>query len=661
MPRLAQYDVDIDAGSDASDPENAVSFSLELPNGETLKQPGQPVLRHRDVAVRDQPRLPRQGRPGDVDGDGKVEFGEGLPDADIYVAAVSEFDEQAKTLDADAQAFEPTPSDAFTAITVMTPTMSEYFEAWKNSRFIAGEDATELGFVAASRLSDIADILEGLVLTYDEIEPLIAAENPQQAEQTEQALRDLLAYVEDLRDQEADGKKFTAEEADTLGAEAQRQAEAIAGQVTQAAQQLESSCRRPRCIRRALGQVSGLRAVAAVAVGSRLPPAPARAAAAVAARPSRSAPACSRRRRRCCSTTAPSAARGVARRGRALSGTLARELRQRSPAALRALRARAGAAREAAAARRRGRRSRPRGAGRWRRSAAAPSRSRSTRRDAARSPRPRGWLLIRDFRQATRFTRPGRRRDRGARRARGGRDRRRPRPSPRSARTCSTPTRPGSSPTSTRREQADERGFDRRPRRERRARRAATGRSSPPSTRSSAGRRARAPPTATSPRSSARPPRGDARGVRRARETRSLERLDGFTAAPFTPEEQARRANQLTRFLDLVPIEYDRRHRRRRVTIPFELQEAVAFIEGAAVGVRRPGGDARRSATRRRSPTVEARARRARRLSPATPTRAARSSPLEEVEAAHDARQRRRSTRCSPRSGRSRHARPTST
>ena len=62
--------------------------------------------------------------------------------------------------------------------------------------------------------------------------------SPQQAEQTGKALKDLLAYVEDLRDQEAGGKKFTAEEADTLGAEAQRQAEAIAGQVTQAAQQL---------------------------------------------------------------------------------------------------------------------------------------------------------------------------------------------------------------------------------------------------------------------------------------------------------------------------------------------------------------------------------------------------------------------------------------
>jgi hypothetical protein len=173
-----------------------------------------------------------------VDGNGRVDFGEGLPDAAIFRAATEEFVEQAEALDRDAQEFEPTPSDAFTAITVMTPTMSEYFEAWKNSRFIAGGKATELGFVAASRLSDIADILEGLVLTYGQVEPLIASENPAQAQQTRNELEGLLSYVERLRDQEAGGKKFAAEEADTLGAEAQRQAEAIAGQVTQAAQQL---------------------------------------------------------------------------------------------------------------------------------------------------------------------------------------------------------------------------------------------------------------------------------------------------------------------------------------------------------------------------------------------------------------------------------------
>ena len=238
VPRLAQYDVDIDAGSDASDPESAVSFSLDLPNGETLKQPGNLFFVTETALYATNPDFLAKGVDQDVDGNGKEEFGEGIPDANIYVAAVREFDEQAQSLDADAQAFEPTPSDAFTALTIMTPTMSEYFETWKNTRFVAGEDASEPAFVASSRLSDIADILEGLVFTYDEIKPVVAEESAQQAEQTEKALGDLLAYVEDLRDTEASGRKYTAEEADTLGAEAQRRAEAIAGQVTQAAQRL---------------------------------------------------------------------------------------------------------------------------------------------------------------------------------------------------------------------------------------------------------------------------------------------------------------------------------------------------------------------------------------------------------------------------------------
>ncbi len=238
VPRLAQYDVDIDAGADSSDPENAVSFSLELPNGKTLEQPGNAFFVTETSLYGTNPDFLVKGVDQDVDGDGKEEFGEGIPDADIYVAMVRKFDEMAKALDADAQAFEPTPSDALTAITVMTPTMSEYFEAWKNSRFIAGEDASELGFVAASRLSDIADILEGIEFTYDEVEPLIADESPAQAKQTAAALGDLLAYVEKLRDNEGQGHQYTAEQADTLGSEAQRQAEAIAGQVTQAAKRL---------------------------------------------------------------------------------------------------------------------------------------------------------------------------------------------------------------------------------------------------------------------------------------------------------------------------------------------------------------------------------------------------------------------------------------
>ncbi|HET6830155.1 MAG TPA: imelysin family protein, partial [Solirubrobacterales bacterium] len=204
VPRLAQYDVDIDAGADASDPENAVSFNLELPDGETMKQPGNLFFLTETALYGTNPDLLADVKQ-DADCDGKVEFGEGIPDANIYVATLREFQRQADALQADAAAFEPTPSDALTAITIMTPTMSEYFEAWKNSRFIAGEDAEEQGFVATSRLSDIADILEGIAFTYAEIEPMIAAEDPQQAKQTQAQLAELLAFVEDLRDREESG------------------------------------------------------------------------------------------------------------------------------------------------------------------------------------------------------------------------------------------------------------------------------------------------------------------------------------------------------------------------------------------------------------------------------------------------------------------------
>jgi high-affinity iron transporter len=40
VPELADFDVSIDAGGDASDPENAVSFSIKTPAGKTFKQPG---------------------------------------------------------------------------------------------------------------------------------------------------------------------------------------------------------------------------------------------------------------------------------------------------------------------------------------------------------------------------------------------------------------------------------------------------------------------------------------------------------------------------------------------------------------------------------------------------------------------------------------------
>jgi len=235
VPSLADYDVIIDAGSDASDPESAVPFSIKTEDGKTYKQPGNLFFLVESSLFGTEPKWSTKA---DVDGDGKIAFGEALPDPRFYLAAVEEFDSQAKDLDASAKKWSPTEQDALTALVVMTPTMSEYFEAWKNSRFVAGAEATEKSFVGASRLQDIADILGGLELIYANVQPRIAEASAEQAKQTGQSLTELEAFAARLRDQEANGKKFTAEDADTLGREAQDRAEAIAGQVTQAAKQL---------------------------------------------------------------------------------------------------------------------------------------------------------------------------------------------------------------------------------------------------------------------------------------------------------------------------------------------------------------------------------------------------------------------------------------
>ena len=71
--------------------------------------------------------------------------------------------------------------------------------------------------------------------------------------------------------------------------------------------------------------------------------------------------------------------------------------------------------------------------------------------------------------------------------------------------------------------------------------------------------------------------------------------LEGFRAAPLSEEEQLRRAGQLQRFLALVPIEYGRGVDDGRVTLDFEIQEAVTFRDGAAQALRRPRAPARRA------------------------------------------------------------------
>ena len=194
--------------------------------------------------------------------------------------------------------------------------------------------------------------------------------------------------------------------------------------------------------------------------------------------------------------------------------------------------------------------------------------------DAART-----WLLLRDFRTATRFTRPGADATVAVERLAAGRI------DPRGARTAVAKDLLDAYQSRVRElldegAQAGQRGFGTR-RAEAAGRAAGLWRILGGRYREDRGAGA----ADAAARAFAHLDRAAAQDDDRAYATNAGEvarALDGFTAAPFTPREAARRAQQLVRFLALVPVEYDRGVSGDRVTLDFEIQEAVAFQTGGA-------------------------------------------------------------------------------
>jgi hypothetical protein len=237
-PSLAEYDVILDAGtSGEEDPEGAVPFDLTLPDGRVLPKPGN-LFGVLESTLWGTYANFSSGVEADLDGNGAIDFGEKLPDANVLKAAGDTLVKYTTELDDAAKAWEPTESDAFTALVVMVPTMSEYFNSWKNSRFILGDASEQRDFVVISRLSDIQNILGSLQVVYAQVKPLVEAEDAAQSAQIETSLEDLKNFVADVYEKEQGGYKYTPEEADVLGAEAQNRATAIAGQVAQIAAKL---------------------------------------------------------------------------------------------------------------------------------------------------------------------------------------------------------------------------------------------------------------------------------------------------------------------------------------------------------------------------------------------------------------------------------------
>lgn len=235
VPSLSEFDVILDAGaSGADDPEGGVPFDLTLRNGDVLERPGN-LFGVLESTLWGTNADYSSTIEADLNLNSTIDFGEQLPDAQVLLAAAETMHQYAIDLTAASEAWEPTVEDAFTALVVMVPTMSEYFGSWRDSRFVLGDESTQADFVVISRLADIQDILGGLIVVYDNVTPMVEGVDAAQAGQIEQDLTDLQSYVADLYTQEQDGRLFTPEEADVFGSEAQDRAQAITGQIAQVA------------------------------------------------------------------------------------------------------------------------------------------------------------------------------------------------------------------------------------------------------------------------------------------------------------------------------------------------------------------------------------------------------------------------------------------
>ena len=235
VPALAYFDGWIDAGPPAAEaPDEAIEWQLVLADGTTLQSPGnffhnltEPALYGTvDAYV---------GLAVDLNGDGSVGIGEALPEAEILLAAAQGLDMATGQMVTAVAAWEPTLEDAFLALVTMIPTMNEYFEQWKLSAFIAGNDFEETAFIAVSRLFDINGILHGLDVTYDNVRPVVGGVDAGLDAQIDAGFDDLVGYVGSLYEQEQAGTAFAPEEADAFGTEAQNKATALAALVAQAA------------------------------------------------------------------------------------------------------------------------------------------------------------------------------------------------------------------------------------------------------------------------------------------------------------------------------------------------------------------------------------------------------------------------------------------
>ena len=232
---LSDFDLILDAGTSAeAGGEDVVPFDLKLPSGKVLPRPGN-LFGVNEGTLWGTVKAFSSGVPADVNGNGKADFGDRLPDANVLKAAAAELHRQSQNLQKAAAGWQPTREDVFGALVGNVPTVGPvFFEDWKSSPFVLGTRSTRRDFVVISRLSDLGGNVRSWQAMYAGLSPDVRAKNPALDRQIQTGLGDLGALVDKLVRREQT-RRYTPEQAEQLQREAQNRATVITGRLTQAA------------------------------------------------------------------------------------------------------------------------------------------------------------------------------------------------------------------------------------------------------------------------------------------------------------------------------------------------------------------------------------------------------------------------------------------
>jgi hypothetical protein len=232
---LSIFDVNLDAGaSKTQGGESVVTFDLKLPTGKTLERPGN-LFGITEGALWGSEKSFSSNVKFDVDGNGKIDYGDQLPDANILKAAADKMDSLTAELQVAGSKWIPSLEDVFGALVTNVPTTAPVFiDRWKTSRFVLGNNATRRDFNAISSLNDLSGNISSWQGLYRGLAPAVKAKNAALDRQIQTGLNNLKTWVAKLEGQEKT-RRFTPEQAELILKESDNRATAITGKMTQAA------------------------------------------------------------------------------------------------------------------------------------------------------------------------------------------------------------------------------------------------------------------------------------------------------------------------------------------------------------------------------------------------------------------------------------------